>query len=260
MVHVMKIQNLFSVNNKIVIVTGAARGNGFAIAKGFAESGAIVFFIDKLKDILDENIKTVKSKNVFPLIADLTMDKDRKHIVEIVKKKYKRIDVLVNNAGITIGGKSSEVYSEKDWQKTLDVNLTALFVFSQLIVKEMIRTSSGSIINITSLGAEFGFPDNPGYVASKGAVKSLSRAMAYDFAKYNIRVNSIMPGYMVTDMTKKSFNDEKLYKERLNRMLINRWGKPEDLIGAALFLASEASNYITGIDLKVDGGWSVKGI
>jgi gluconate 5-dehydrogenase len=118
----------------------------------------------------------------------------------------------------------------------------------------------GSIINVTSIGSVLGFPDNPAYVASKGGLRLLTKALAMDLASYSIRVNNLAPGYIRTDMTKSSFEDPVRYAERLQGMIIKRWGNPEDLAGAAIFLASDASAYITGIDLFVDGGWTAKGL
>ena len=124
----------------------------------------------------------------------------------------------------------------------------------------MKKQKSGSIINITSIAAEFGFANNPSYVSSKGALKQMSKAMAVDLGDHGIRVNCICPGYIRTDMTEKSFNNETLHEERLRNMIIPRWGSPNDLVGAAIFLSSDASSYVTGSDLVVDGGWCAKGM
>ncbi|MFH1393056.1 MAG: SDR family oxidoreductase [Patescibacteria group bacterium] len=244
---------LFSLKGKVAIVTGAARGNGLAIAKGLANFGATVWFVDILK------AKTPRKKCFF-VRADVTNDEDMKNLVNHAVEICGAIDILVNNAGITKASPSKE-YSLDDWDKTMDTNLRAPFRLSQLVARQMInQKTGGSIINIASLNARFGFSDNPAYVASKGGLSALTRALAKDWAKYGIRVNSICPGYIHTAMTEKSFNDPKLYKERIDRSMIKRYGEPEDLIGAAVFLASDASNYITGIDIYVDGGWSTSGI
>ena len=118
----------------------------------------------------------------------------------------------------------------------------------------------GSIINITSIGAELGFPNNPAYIAAKGALKQLTRSLALDLGSFGIRVNNIGPGYFRTDMTKGSWNDPQLEEDRIRRTILGRWGEPDDLAGAVIFLASEASRYITGQDLYVDGGWLAKGL
>ncbi|MCK4308084.1 SDR family oxidoreductase [candidate division WOR-3 bacterium] len=253
------LESLFSLKGKIAIVTGAARGNGKAIAFGFSECGAIVYLVDILQDNLLDTIKEINNENARPVIADITNIANLRAIVGQVITQEKKIDILVNNAGISIS-EPSESYSEDAWDKTYEVNLKAAFRLSQLVSQHMIECREGAIINITSLGAELGFANNPAYAASKGGLKQLTKALAKDLAKYNIRVNNLCPGYIKTDMTIKSYNDPELYKERLERIMFNRWGEPEDLVGPAIFLASDASKYITGQDLFVDGGWLAKGV
>lgn len=245
--------NMFSVEKKVAIVTGAARGNGFAIARGLLNAGAIVYFVD----LLD---KKINLKNAFYFKIDINdMEALRKLTAEVIRK-HGQIDILVNNAGISTPAPSEE-YSMDNWDRTLNTNLRSSFFLSQLVAKEMIKNkNTGSIINIASLNARFGFSNNPAYVASKSGLDGLTRALAKDWAKFNIRVNNICPGYIHTDMTNKSYNIPKLYKERMDRSMIKHFGEPEDLVGAVIFLSSQASSYITGIDLFVDGGWSASGI
>ena len=250
---------LFSLKNKVAIVTGAARGNGKAIAEGFLQAGAIVYFIDILKNELEKTIEIIKNQNARYIIADITKKDDLKEMVNQIIKKERRIDVLVNNAGVTVGD-TSESYVEENWEKTYQVNLKAPFVLSQLVARHMIRQKEGVIINITSLGAEQGFSNNPAYVASKGGLKQLTKALAKDWAKYNIRVNNLCPGYIKTSMTQKSWINAELKTERSKRTMLSRWGESNDLVGPAIFLASGASKYITGGDLYVDGGWLANGV
>ncbi len=254
-----KISNLFSLSKKVAIVTGAARGNGRAIAEGFLSAGATVYFVDISKEELLKTIKEINDENAKYIVADITSKNDLEKIVAQAYNEQGKIDILVNNAGITIS-EPSESYSEENWDKTYRVNLKAAFRLSQMVAKYMIEQKSGVIINITSLGAERGFPDNPAYVAFKGGLKQLSKALAMDWAKYNIRVNNLGPGYMRTDMTKKSWENHILREKRTEKTMLKRWGEPSDLIGPAIFLASEASEYITGQDLYVDGGWLSKGL
>ena len=136
----------------------------------------------------------------------------------------------------------------------------APFQLSKRFAKMMKEQGSGSIINITSIGAELGFPNNPAYVAAKGALKQLTKSLAVDLGQFGIRVNSIGPGYFKTDMTQSSWNDPQLQKDRTRHTILGRWGEPDDLTGAVIFLASDASSYITGQDLYVDGGWLAKGL
>ena len=157
-------------------------------------------------------------------------------------------NVLINCAGI----------SNDDDCEMMDAN----FWFAESLIKDFVkeRKSGGSIINITSLGAELGFPNNPIYQASKAALRQLTKSIAVDYGKYGIRANNVCPGYILTDMTRKSYNDPKLKAERDRRMILPRWGKPEDIVGACIFLASDASSYITGSTIYVDGGWTARGL
>ena len=144
--------------------------------------------------------------------------------------------------------------------ETIDVNLTGAFQFSQQVLKYMKKNHSGSIINITSINSEFGFPNNPAYVASKGGLKLLGKSLARDWGIYGIRVNNLGPGYIITDMTRKNYNNKKTRIARQKNTMLNRWGKPHDLLGPCIFLSSDASSYITGQDIYVDGGWSANGL
>lgn len=252
-------ETLFSLTEKVAIVTGAARGNGKAIAEAYVRTGAIVYFVDILKEELVKTVNAIKSTKAKYIVADITNEKDIKKIISQVYNKEHKIDILVNNAGITLP-ELSETYSDDKWEKTYAVNLKAPFKLSQMVVRHMKRQKSGVIINITSLCSELGFSNNPAYVAFKGGLKQLTKALAKDWAKYNIRVNNLGLGYFKTEMTEKSWRNKKLRKERAARTMLNRWGGPDDIIGPAIFLASEASKYITGQDLYVDGGWLANGI
>jgi len=239
------IDNIFSLKDKVAIVTGASGGNGAAILRGFYDYGATVFNLD---------IKPGDEKNNF-IECDITNKENVEQIIEYIINEYGTIDILVNNAGVTYGG-----YSDEAWEKTYNVDLKAPYVLSKMVGEEMRKNLNGSIINITSLNSELAFPDNPAYVAMKGGLKQLTKALAYDLGKYNIRVNNVGPGYMKTNMTKKSWSDSKTYEERKNKTVLQRWGEPSDLIGVTIFLASDASSYITGQDIYVDGGWLIKGL
>lgn len=246
----MKIQNnIFSLKNKIVIITGAGRGIGQHLAEKIAESEAKVFAIDK---------KFTKKhfKNLSQIECDITNKIEFKKICNQIFKRHKRIDVLINNAGVSMANKETgKLYPEEKWDETLRINLTAHFICSQEVIHYMKKQKSGSIINITSINAELGFPRNPSYVASKGGLKMLGKALAKDWGKYGIRVNNLGPGYIQTDMTTKTFSNKKLNKERSMHTMLGRWGKKDDLVGPCIFLASDASKYVTAQDLYVDGGW-----
>ena len=245
--------NLFSVKGKVVIITGGGQGIGEFLALGFSKRGAVVYCIDK---------KFKKSKNrsgLHNMLCDITKLDEIKNTCSEIIKRNKKIDVLINNAGITIPN-NSNIYSLESWNETLDVNLTGAFLFTQQILKQMKKKHSGSIINITSINAEFGFPDNPAYIASKGGLKMLGKSLARDWGKYGIRVNNLGPGYILTKMTEKSHHNKKKYAARKANTMLDRWGKTSDILGPCIFLASDASSYMTGQDIYVDGGWSANGL
>lgn len=251
------VNNLFSVEGLAVIVTGAARGNGRAIADGFHERGAVVYYADVLAEALHAIPRSATARAV---LCDVTKTADTERLVDGCLSDQGRIDVLVNNAGISLP--SSDPYDAADdtWTSTLAVNLTGAFAMSRRVAKAMAARGRGSIINITSLGAAMGFPGNPSYQASKAALRQLTRAMAKDFGSSGVRINNLCPGYIRTEMTRQSHDDPALRAHRTDRTLLKRWGTSGDLVGPCIFLASDAAGYISGSDLVVDGGWLANGL
>ena len=248
-------KNLFSVYEKVVIITGAGRSIGYNLAIGLAKCSAKIYSLDKK---FTRKISRNLSSNVIQIKCDITDHKKIRQIFKRIYLKEKRIDVLINNAAVSFAlQRKNQIYSEKDWIHTINVNLTGSFYCSKEAIKYMLKRRNGSIINITSIHAELGFPRNPAYNASKGGLKMLGKAFAKDWSKFGIRVNNIGPGYIETEMTSKRFRNKKNRLERQNRTLLGRWGKPEDLIGPCIFLASDASRYMTGQDLYIDGGWII---
>jgi NAD(P)-dependent dehydrogenase (short-subunit alcohol dehydrogenase family) len=254
------LKRIFSLEGRAAIVTGAARGNGRAIAGALARAGAHVLLVDELAAELAGTEESLRAErlSVKAHCGDLTREGEPAAIVTAAVDAFSRLDILVNNAGVTLGHELLG-YPDEFWKRTHDVNLKAPFDLARMAVPAMQAHGSGSIINITSLNAELGFPGNPAYVAFKGALKQLTKALAVDLGP-GIRVNAIGPGYFRTDMTRESWGDEKMRKERASRTILKRWGDPDDLAGAVIFLASDASAYVTGIDLYVDGGWLAKGL
>ena len=230
-------KNLFSVKDKVIIVTGANGGNGSAISDGLEECGAIVVRADLPK----YDVRNLLQLDM--LVANALQHNDR-------------IDGLVNCAGVTYGNDIFD-YTDDDWDNTYQVNLKAPYELSRKVAKHMKKTG-GSIVNITSLNSELGFPNNPAYVTMKGGLKQLTKSLAVDLGKYNIRVNNVGPGYIKTNMTKKGWRDNK--KEIEDKTILGRWGEPKDLVGTIIFLLSSASDYITGQDIYVDGGYLTKGL
>lgn len=254
------LEDIFSLKGKVAIVTGGARGNGKSIAESLLRAGSEVFICDRLKEETKATVDEFKKlyEGITGFVCDLSIQQGLDEFVDKIKIMDK-IDILVNNAGITRGNDIFD-YTIDDWRETIKVNLEVPFVLSKVVGGIMKKNGSGSIINITSLNAEQGFSGNPAYVASKGGLKQLSKALAMDLGKYGIRVNNIGPGYFITNMTSKSWGNEKTRKDRADRTILNRWGKPEDLRGLVILLSSDASQYITGQDIYVDGGWLAKGV
>jgi len=255
------LEDLFSLSGQVALVTGAARGNGRAMAEALCRAGASVVVSDILEAELIKTVADFKSEG-FQAVSfhgDLADVACRERLVAFVTGEFGRMDVLVNNAGVSLPHELFD-YPEANWERTYRVNLYVPFELSRLFGKMMMESGSGSIINITSLNAELAFPDNPAYVAFKGALRQLTKSIALDLGKYGIRANNIGPGYFHTDMTKGSYADPVKNRQRSDRTVLGRWGEPRDLAGIVVFLASGASSYITGQDIYVDGGWMIKGL
>ena len=252
-----KMDDLFSVKNKIVIITGSGRGIGRTFALNMAKRSAITYCFDiKFPNKIPKDL----SNNLFHIKCDLTNKKKFDNECKKIFNRHKKIDVLINNLGITLPGKNEQTYLEKYWDQTLKINLTVAFNCSQTVMKFMLKKKNGSIINITSINAELGFPNNPAYIASKGGLKMLGKSMAKDLGKYGIRVNNLGPGYFKTLMNQNSWKNLKTRKARTIRTMLDRWGEIDELVGPCIFLASDASKYVTAQDLYVDGGWTANGL
>lgn len=241
---------IFDLHGKVAIVTGGGRGNGKAICNGLSNAGAKVIAVDLGFDL-------AYSDDIIKITGDVTKQDVIDKTIQTALSESDKV-IMVNNAGITIP--STGKYDLEDWNKTILVNLTAPFLWMECLRSIANRIRSCSIINITSLAAERSFPDNPAYIASKGGLKMLSRSYAHELSGFGFRVNNIGPGYIKTNMTQLSFNDPEKNFQRKKQTLLNRWGESDDLVGAVVFLASDASSYITGQDIYVDGGWLSKGL
>lgn len=248
----MSVLDTFRLDGKVALVTGASRGIGAAIANGLGEAGAIVYGVGRSAETEAPGAFQYRQCDARETAVVMALFAE-------IAELHGRFDILVNAAGITLPG-SVEADAMVSFQRTLELNLTAAYGCSLAAVPHMQRNGQGTIINVTSIGAGLGFPGNPGYVASKGGLAAMTRAMALDLGSQGIRVNNIVPGYVHTAMTQGSYNNPELNAARAGRTMLGRWGKVEELAGAAVFLASSASSYVTGTDLYVDGGWSVKGL
>lgn len=247
--------SLFSLEGKTALITGSAQGLGFTIAKGLGEAGARLILNGRNQERLDKAVAELAAQGltVYSSKFDVTKKKEIEEAVRKINETIGEIDILVNNAGVQHRAPLEE-FSETDWQRIMDVNLTGVFLVSQQVVKGMIRRKAGKIINICSMQSEVGRKTIAPYAASKGGVKMLTKAMATEWAAYNIQVNGIGPGYFITDMTKPLAEDPEFNRWLCNRTPANRWGDPKELIGTAVYLASEASDYVNGQIIYVDGG------
>jgi len=250
-------ENRFSLEGKTALVTGGSRGLGFGIARGLAEHGADVAITARHPKRLKEAEARLKetSRGVWSFSFDLSE-------VEAIPRFYKKVckatggvDILVNNAGGTRRG-PAEKLPLRQWDEVIKLNLTAVFALSKEFAKERIASGRpGKIINIGSLMCECSCPTTAAYTAGKGGIRQLTKALALDWAPYGINVNAIGPGYFATDLTEPLQKDRKFTAWVKKRTPLGRWGRPEDLPGTAVFLASSASDFVTGQIIYVDGGW-----
>lgn len=243
-------------SNQIAIVTGGASGIGFAIAEKFVQNNIKTIVIGRNK----EKLNTAKEKLgalCETISFDLNQLSEIPGLINKLETKYSRIDILVNNAGINLKKDFTEV-TDEDFQKIMLTNVESIFSISREVVKSMIKNKKGSIVNISSMASQYGIPKVIAYSASKGAIESMTRAMAVELSPKGIRVNCIAPGFIATDMSAKALNSDKERKSKvLSRTPMGELGAPSDIGDAALFLASSESAYITGVVLPVDGGNSI---
>jgi NAD(P)-dependent dehydrogenase (short-subunit alcohol dehydrogenase family) len=248
---------LFDLTGKVALITGASRGLGRAIAGGLAEAGAdLVITSRHLPDV--ERVASelaVGGRKVFALQVDVTRASEVDDAVARAIAAMGRLDILVNNAGINIRKPALEL-TEGDWDQTLDTNLKGCFLVARAVGRHMLARQAGSVVNIASMMASVVHAERAAYASSKGGLVQLTRVLAVEWAPYNVRVNAICPGPFLTDLNKVILNDPEKVKYFMDRLPMKRFGKPEELIGSVIFLASEASSYITGTTIYIDGGWT----
>ena len=245
---------LFDVEGKIVLITGSGRGLGLAYAKGYLKAGAILNSTSAEK--LAETVAMLRADgyNAYGYSFDVSDENKVIEAIEEIENTIGPIDVLINNAGIHKRNMLINM-SPNEWRKVIDVNLTSAFLVGQAVARKMMVRGTGKIINITSLNAELARANIANYSSAKGGLKMLTKSMATEWGPLGITCNAIGPGYIETDLTKPLVEDPKFDAWVKSEVPMGRWGKPEDIIGTAIFLGSAASDYINGYTIYVDGGW-----
>lgn len=249
--------DIFNLEGKIALVTGCKRGIGFAMAEALAEAGADILGVSASLETSGSQIEKAveaKGRTFKGYQCDFSDRKDLYEFISKVKSENPTIDILVNNAGTILRAPAAE-HSDEYWDKVIEVNQNAQFILSRELGKEMIKRGSGKVIFTASLLTFQGGITVPGYAASKGAIGQLTMALSNEWASKGVQVNAIAPGYIATDNTEALRNDSERSKSILARIPAGRWGEPEDFKGPIIFLASSASDYMSGAILTVDGGW-----
>jgi len=266
--HLPSVQ-MFNLSGRTALVTGSSSGIGFALAKGLIGAGAKVILNGRNQQRLDAAFESLSaecsklgfktcasgdySDRVFKAIFDVTSAQDCERAIENIETSIGPIDILINNAGMTFRSELQN-FPVEQWQNIMRTNVDSVFYVSRIVVKHMIKRGEGKIINTCSVMSELGRPGTGPYTASKGALKMLTKAMAIDWGKYGIQANGIGPGYFKTELTQALVNDTTFSNWLISRTPAKRWGNVEDLVGAAVFLSSSASQFVNGHILYVDGG------
>lgn len=252
----MDILNQFSLERKVALITGASYGIGYAIAKAYAAAGATIVFNDINRELVDKGLKSYEEDGIkaYGYVCDVTDEKAVNSLVEDIEKNIGTIDILVNNAGIIKRIPMCDMSAEQ-FRQVIDVDLNAPFIVSKAVIPGMIKKGHGKIINICSMMSELGRETVSAYAAAKGGLKMLTRNIASEYGEFNIQCNGIGPGYIETPQTAPLRVDGHPFNNFIiSKTPAARWGKTEDLMGPAIFLASDSSNFVNGHILYVDGG------
>jgi NAD(P)-dependent dehydrogenase (short-subunit alcohol dehydrogenase family) len=247
---------IFDLTGKVALVTGGGRGLGRTMAVALASAGADLVLVGRTAVDLEDAATAITGmgREALTVTADVTRPEQVEAMVAATLSGFGRIDILVNNAGMNIR-KSVIDYGIDDWDEIIGLNLRGYFLVARAVGRHMVERRYGRVINVTSILAAIGLPNQGGYASSKGAITQLSKVMAIEWAPYNVTVNCLGPTYFETDMTRPLYQDPERKTFIESRTPMGRWGQPDELAGAVIFLASDASGFITGQTLFVDGGW-----
>lgn len=246
----------FDLTGKIAVVTGATKNIGHALALGFANAGADVVVVGRTVSECESTAEEIRTmgRRALAVPTDVTNQEDVEKMVEAAVAEFGHIDILMNNAGAAITKKAEDI-TMAEWDRVVDVDLRGAFMVAQACGKVMIKQNGGRIINTISVYGYVGGKLILPYLAAKGGLAQVTKGLAMEWARYNINVNALVPGYIVTEINKKEFENEKVYNSIVRKIPMRRLGSVEDVIGSAIFLASDAANYVTGATIAADGGW-----
>jgi 2-deoxy-D-gluconate 3-dehydrogenase len=253
------LDKLFDLTGKVALITGGNKGIGKGIAKGMGLYGAKIVIASRNQQQNQETSLEFTSLNIenISLEVDMTQKKQIKPMIDEIIKTYKSVDILVNNAGTALRSRAEDT-SDKDWEYIMDLNLNSVYWLSKEVYPYMKTQGYGKIINIGSMYSIFGSGVVPSYSTSKGGIIQLTKSLAVGWAQNGINVNAILPGWITTDLTSEmGQNDPERYRKISERIAMGKWGIPDDLAGAAIFLASKSSDYVTGASIVIDGGYSI---
>jgi len=250
---------IFSLENKIALVTGASRGLGRDVCIAFSEAGADIIAVSRNEELLKSLCEEIRSKGrkALPVVADIGKAVEVMNVVEKSMNEFGRIDILVNNAGISGPQKLFKDIEESEWMDVFRTNLNGTLLCTKYVGKEMIQKSRGNIINISSVLGTIGTYFTCPYSVAKAGIIQFTRNVALEWSRYSIRVNCISPGMLKTDMMNQTLSDEKMTAVLLKNTPLRKVGQTGDVVGAAIFLASEASGHITGENISIDGGFAM---